>query len=35
MDEIEQRKEETEAEKARISGMLILSIALKTNLLVE
>ncbi len=33
MDEIEQEKEEEEEEKARISGILILSIALKTNLL--
>ncbi len=35
MDEIEQEKEETEEEKARISGILILSITLKTHLLVE
>ncbi len=35
MDEIEQEKEEKEEEKARISGILILNIALKTNLLVE
>ncbi len=35
MDEIEQGKEETEEEKERISGMLILSIALQRQRLVE
>ena len=35
MAEIEQEKEEKEEEKARMSGMLILSIAFKTTILVE